>query len=346
MTDKILSISIASYNAEKDISRCLESMIDTSVIDLLDIIVVNDGSIDKTFEVASKYAVQFPNSIRVIDKKNGGHGSTINVGIVEAEGKYFKIVDSDDWVDKDGIESLVKFLSKTDVDLVVNPFHIRTLNNINRCSLTNLRPQNINANEILHADQLTGSENLYMHSMTFKTAILKKVGPVIDEHCFYVDMEYCIYPLIYVNSICFQDYSVYQYLLGSQTQSVSISNLIKRRNEHKRVILSLIKFYTNSIFINQNICAPIKKIIFKRICQAIEGQYWIYLRMGNKCAKIEMDEFSEIVKKYSFEREIYKESKLKHVFIKCLILSNNSIFELLSLLYKIERKLFRKFSDN
>lgn len=69
MTDKILSISIASYNAEKDISRCLESMINTSVIDLLDIIVVNDGSIDKTFEVASKYAVQFPNSIRVIDKK-------------------------------------------------------------------------------------------------------------------------------------------------------------------------------------------------------------------------------------------------------------------------------------
>lgn len=72
MTDKILSISIASYNAEKDISRCLESMINTSVIDLLDIIVVNDGSIDKTFEVASKYAVQFPNSIRVIDKKMEG----------------------------------------------------------------------------------------------------------------------------------------------------------------------------------------------------------------------------------------------------------------------------------
>ena len=121
--NKILTISIASYNAEKDIPRCLDSFIQTTVFDKLDIIVVNDGSSDNTSQVASEYAKKYPNSIRVVDKENGGHGSTINTGITYAKGKYFKIVDSDDWVNKDGLEDLVSYLENNDIDLVINPFH-------------------------------------------------------------------------------------------------------------------------------------------------------------------------------------------------------------------------------
>lgn len=340
MKDKILTISIASYNAEKDISRCLESMIKTSVFDYLDIIVVNDGSTDKTSEIASKYAIKFPNSIRLIDKKNGGHGSTINVGILEAKGKYFKIVDSDDWVDKDGIENLVNFLSVSDVDLVMNPYHTINFNSLKRVDLIDPCPQYIKKNDILLIEQLRGYEELYMHSMTFKTEIMQKVGPVIDEHCFYVDMEYCIYPLVYTKSVCYLETPVYQYLLGSQTQSVSVSSIVKRRNEHKRVLSSLINFYVKNFIKNSNYVNSVKNIIYKRISQAIETQYVIYLFMGGKIAKREMDDFSNFLKNFEFEFPFSNTITLKSIFMAILISSNTFTFLMLSLFYKNIKKIW------
>ena len=122
--NKVLSISVAAYNAAQDLSRCLDSLVNTSVADFLDIIVVNDGSKDETLALARSYEQRYPDIIRVIDKENGGHGSTINASIPEAMGKYYKIVDSDDWVDKEGLERLVHALMETEADLVLNPFHI------------------------------------------------------------------------------------------------------------------------------------------------------------------------------------------------------------------------------
>ena len=240
---KILTISIASYNAEKDIPRCLESFIRTSVLNKLDIIVVNDGSSDNTYKIASEYAKNYPNSIRVIDKENGGHGSTINAGISYAKGKYFKIVDSDDWVDKDSIEKLVNYLENSNVDLVFNPFHTVNYSDHRKLDLIDVKPQYIKYHKIIKASELHGTESFHMHSMTFKTDLMKKVGPIIDEHCFYVDLEYCIYPLTYINSIVYLEDPVYEYLIGSSSQSVSTISFIKRRNEHKRVVQSLISYY-------------------------------------------------------------------------------------------------------
>lgn len=334
MNNKVLSISIASYNAEKDISRCLESMICTSVFDVLDIIVVNDGSKDKTSEVAHKYAKKYPNSIRVIDKTNGGHGSTINTGIIEAKGKYFKIVDSDDWVDKKGLELLVDYLSRNDIDLVMNPFHMIAFSDKRKLKLIDSRPSKINASEVIEVGMLSGNEDLYMHSMTFKSDLLKQAGPIIDEHCFYVDMEYCIYPLPLVKSIVYLDYSVYQYLLGSQAQSVSLDSLVKRRNEHKKVIVSLISYY-NSHFLNQNVCPSVQKLVYKRICCAIRVQYNIYLNMGSKNAKNEMDEFSEYLNKIGFVYEIFEKSYLKKLFLKLVYKSDFAVFKNLALIYRI-----------
>ena len=97
--EKILTISIAAYNAEKDIARCLDSLIATGIIEKLDVVIVNDGSVDQTAEIANSYVKKYVNSIRLINKQNGGHGSTINASIKVAKGKYYKILDSDDWVE-------------------------------------------------------------------------------------------------------------------------------------------------------------------------------------------------------------------------------------------------------
>lgn len=101
---KILTVSIAAYNADWCLKKCLDSFIASKYLDLLDIIVVNDGSKDNTAAIASEYVKKFSASIRLINKENGGHGSTINTSIDNAMGKYFKIVDSDDWVDTEALD--------------------------------------------------------------------------------------------------------------------------------------------------------------------------------------------------------------------------------------------------
>ena len=95
---KILSITIPSYNVEKYIDKCVQSMLVDSILDDIEILIVNDGSKDSTPEIAKGYVEKYPQTVRLIDKENGGHGSTINAGIREATGKYFKVVDGDDWL--------------------------------------------------------------------------------------------------------------------------------------------------------------------------------------------------------------------------------------------------------
>lgn len=120
--NKILTITVPSYNTEKYIDECMPFLLDDSIVDDIEILVVSDGSKDKTVEVATKWSEKYPQTIRVIEKENGGHGSTINRGILEARGKYFKVVDGDDWVKTENLVKLVEFLKETDVDLINNPY--------------------------------------------------------------------------------------------------------------------------------------------------------------------------------------------------------------------------------
>ena len=84
-------------------------MINSKEFSKLDIIVVNDGSTDQTVEITNKYVEKYKQSIRLINKENGGHGSTINTSIKHAKGKYYKILDSDDWVNSENLNRLVAF---------------------------------------------------------------------------------------------------------------------------------------------------------------------------------------------------------------------------------------------
>ena len=121
---KILTIVVPSYNTELYIDECLPTIISSKSIDDIEILLVNDGSTDNTLKKARYFEELYPQSIRVIDKENGGHGSVINRGIKEATGKYFKVIDGDDWVDTAAFNQLVSCLKRVDVDLVMNPYII------------------------------------------------------------------------------------------------------------------------------------------------------------------------------------------------------------------------------
>lgn len=292
---KILTISIASYNCESTLEKCLDSMVFSKCIDELEIIIVNDGSKDKTLQIANRYADMYPDSISVIDKENGGHGSTINASLLKATGKYYKIVDSDDWVETENLEKLVEFLKSSDTDLIVNSYY-------------EFNPQSSEKNLVPIAKHRFDFKKPYdyesvaldfdephMHKLTFKTALVKEMGPTIDENCFYVDIEYVGFLLSKVKTICFLDFPIYDYLLGYDGQSVSIPSMIKRREQHKKVVYRMLSFY-ESINEQNN-----KKEFLRRYIASLTGrQYKIYLYLPIEEGKKEFIEFDKTIPDYIF----------------------------------------------
>lgn len=290
MTEKILTISIASYNAEKYLDKCLSSLVHAKSLDKLEIFVVNDGSTDNTINIAENYRCNYPGSIFVIDKENGGHGSTINSSISASTAKYFKIVDADDWVETDNLDNLIGFLSNTECDIVLNPYYEVDALDENKkvLKLPHDLDQNYE-NRSIKFNEFCKHINLAMHSMTIKTEVVKKMGPVIDEHCFYVDLEYILLPLLYMNTVSILKYPIYDYLLGTSTQSMNIKNMQKRRDQHLKVIKRVTNFYeTNSSIL---LGSEIGNLIKKRILSAILLQYILYLKMEDKSIRDECISF-------------------------------------------------------
>ena len=329
--EKILTISIAAYNAESDISRCLDSLINSGVLEKLDVVVVNDGSKDQTSKIVKEYVEKYKDSIHMIDKENGGHGSTINSSIKVAEGKYYKILDSDDWVDSNNLAKLVCYLEANNVDLVLNPYHEVAYSDHSVKKMVEMERNQLEYEIKYDIKKLSEKCVLFMHSLTFKTDVIKKMGSIIDEHCFYVDMEYSIFPMLYVRDFVYLDYSVYQYLLGSQTQSMNIQNMIKRREQHLKVIKRLIEFYNNN---ESKLCINLRNIIRLRIKYAVYQQYKIYFSMSEKNALLEVKKFDSWLKKANLD--LY--SGVSCRFMKIINLNRKTNYAFFTLTVKILNK--------
>ena len=131
--DKILSIIIPTYNMEEYLSYCIESIIIPSINEI-EVLIINDGSKDKSINIAKSFADKFPDSIKVIDKENGNYGSCVNVGLKKSNGKYIRILDADDCFVRENFEEFVSFLKTIDSDLVLSSFAI-TYQNIEITSI-------------------------------------------------------------------------------------------------------------------------------------------------------------------------------------------------------------------
>lgn len=285
---KTLSISVAAYNAEKCLETCLDSFMISEIMEEIEVLIINDGSTDGTTEIAEKYVSQYPNTFILINKENGGHGSTINTGIKVASGKYFKLVDADDWVEKEGLIRLVNKLKTIDTDAVLSPYykvHADSMNKeINYC----IKGFNEPIDEILDIDSIQSEFALGMHGLTYRTTLLQENFTAIDEHCFYVDMEYLVFYFRLVKSIFISDVPVYDYLVGTNEQSVNITNMIKRREQHLRVCKHIINYYHSQ----EN-----TKIVQNIINDMINVEYLVLLAIPDfKQSKRELLSFEEYLK--------------------------------------------------
>ncbi|KAB2657537.1 glycosyltransferase [Brucella tritici] len=246
-SDKLLSIVIPTYNMEALLPRCLDSMLPPSQLDRLEIIIVNDGSKDRSLEIAREYERLYPNTVTVVDKENGGHGSCINTGIAIASGRYFKIVDADDWLDPLDLVRHMVFLENHDADMVVTNY-VRTYDNGDGSVVSysdRLNESEYSADKFYRAlmRDTTSTSYMHMHAITYKTDILKRYDVRITEKSFYVDQEYISFPQKYVKNVFYDNGILYRYYIGRPGQSVDPAIVRKREPDNRRVLSNIIKLY-------------------------------------------------------------------------------------------------------
>ena len=211
---KVLTVVIPSYNVEAYLADTLESFISEEIMEDVEVLIVNDGSKDSTPEIAEQFEQRYPQTFRLINKENGGHGSTINRGIEEAKGAYFKVVDGDDWVDTEDFTEMVKRLRNETADYVVTKYY--KVNDKTKEKTVEAFPY-FEEHPSCTFDECAGQSEIPMHALVIRTAILQDHHIRLDEHCFYVDNEYITFPVPYVEKVQYYDLTVYMYRLAVAT---------------------------------------------------------------------------------------------------------------------------------
>lgn len=288
---KLLSIVIPAYNVEKYLDEAIAPYLRLKSPERIEVLIVNDGSTDGTLERAKKYEDQYPEFIKVIDKKNGGHGSTINAGIREATGKYFKVVDGDDWVDTTALEHLLEIMEQSNSDMIATGFVI-VCQDVDQEEVIHIRHVEY-GKEYHFKDICSQIDYIRMHSTIFRTEILKTNHIELDEHCFYVDVEHDLYPLRWVDTITFYDELLYRYRIGRPGQSMNVKSMVKNRENHERVLRHVLKMVESGQYPE-----TVEEYIMKKLEEMVNIQYSILIYLGtNAAAKKELVKFDRWLKK-------------------------------------------------
>ena len=324
---KILTISVAAYNVEKTLDQTLNSMNDSRVLDDLEVLIIDDGSKDDTFKIAQKYQNLAPQTFKYIKKENGGHGSTVNKGIELATGKYFKVVDGDDWVDTDALVEFIHKLKKVDSDLIltnhveVYPSHSQKINLISGMVPEKEYTWN---NEI-------DIKRVVLHTLTVKTKLLRENQVHITEHCYYVDVEFVVWATYVSNTIMYFDLYLYQYRLGEKNQSVSKKNMLKNVRMQEKVSYQLVKLYDR--FVKKNIMPSNKEeTIFRTFKRSVGSTMRTFLLYKNSEAKANIIKFDRNIKDIS-DTSFRKLNEDK--FIKITRKDNYSLIPIIRFFYNI-----------
>jgi glycosyltransferase involved in cell wall biosynthesis len=252
---------------ERYLKRCLNSIIIPEILDKIEVIIVNDGSTDNSLSIAKSYANKYPHSMIVIDKQNGNYGSCINVALKIATGKYFKILDADDWFDSDSFAQLINKIQNVDVDMILTNFSREKRNGTSQVIVKNTT--NIVDNFAYEFRKYDFRKNkftdlLSMHSIAYKTILLKQINYIQTEGISYTDTEYCFYPLEYVKDFIFFDIVLYRYYIGREGQTISELSLIKNKNNLYKILARMIEYFS---FQNKNITDIREQqcIVFERL---------------------------------------------------------------------------------
>ena len=315
--EPVLSIVIPSYNVEQYILRTLKSIVENNELaGKIEILVVNDGSKDNTVGVVKQFIKEEAGNnclIRLIDKENGGHGSTINVGIQEAHGKYLRIIDGDDWVNTKDLEKLIKILEEENSDIVLTDYSedIYVNNTVSlhkKCLYDFMEEGKQYTFDDLYRNYGFGEWGPVMASSNIKLSKLRAANFKLSEKSFYVDMEFNAFYLPEIETITYYDLDIYRYYIGRAQQSTNIKTFSKSAAQHRKVIVNIINF------VNRTEMSQMKKdyIYEKLIDPMLSTQYGYLLRTGDLKKLISFDhivrdniskrEYANFIKKISVNK--------------------------------------------
>ena len=242
---KLITFAVPCYNSAAYMRHCIETLL--SAGEQAEIILVDDGSTkDDTPAICDEYAAKYPTIVKAIHQENGGHGEGVNQGIRNASGMYYKVVDSDDWLDTDCLQKVLAKLSAlverhTAPDLMICNYVYEHVEDGTSYTVryTNVFPEN-RLFSWMHVRHFRPDQNLLMHSVIYRTEVLRQCGMVLPKHTFYVDNIFVYQPLPYVKSMYYMDLDLYRYFIGRADQSVNESVMIGRVDQQLRVTKHMI----------------------------------------------------------------------------------------------------------
>ena len=297
----VLSICVPVYNLSWHLRHVLDSLLGHEKANKLEVIVVNDGSKDDTADVARELMEQYNDPdhpvVSLIDKENGGHGSTVNAALAVARGKYFKIVDCDDRVFKPDFVKLIDILEESSDDIVLCNYSEDRMSD-GRLILAEFYNAMVPGVSYRFEDLCYEGYGFkkygpILHTGYFNTEMLKKTDFKLDEHCFYVDMEFDLYAVVNAETVSYYPLNVYQYAVGREDQSVSKKSFMKNFKNHETVIFTMLDYMEahpeisdlKTDYINNKLITPLLKM-----------QYQILIDWMQDAE--EFNKFDEKMKKY------------------------------------------------
>lgn len=276
MSEKLLTIAIASYNVEKVLSRCLDSLIiEPFMMKKVQVLIINDGSKDKTLEIAKTYENRFPGYFFAIDKENGNYGSVMNKALSIADGKYFRTLDADDWYETKEYYNFVKLLDDTDADLIITErYDYHEITGKKELLSIGELPTSIDLNARLVSDELEKlGKCINVPNFTYKTSLLRNSGLKWLEGICYTDTMFDLWPLPLVETIRIEKLPLYSYLIGTNEQSMSPMNM-RRNYLHFVAVAEAVIDYINENYDDNLPCSKMMYFFLYQITVFVYGDIW------------------------------------------------------------------------
>lgn len=244
---KYITFTIPSYNSREYMRHVIDNLV--AVGEDIEVIIVNDGSTDDTGKIADEYQKKYPTIVKAIQKENGGHGSGVMAGINAATGLFYKVVDSDDWVETKDVIDMLDLIKK----------HINKGINVD-LYITNYVYEHASDNSqyVMHYRKCLPLETPFkwsemkrvkletvflMHSLMYRLDKLKESGMELPNHTFYVDDIYAYVPLPHMETIFYHDLDFYHYFIGREDQSINYGTMCKRYEQQMRVFKIMFTSY-------------------------------------------------------------------------------------------------------
>lgn len=254
---KLLSVAVPCYNSQEYMKNCIDSLLEGQ--DLVEIIIVDDGSKDNTAAIADEYAAKYPDIVKAVHQENGGHGEAVNTGLCNATGLYFKVVDSDDWVNKEAYLAILDKLREITggpqtLDMMISNF-VYEKQGAKRKKVMRYKSY-MPENKIFtwkEMGRMPVGKYILMHSVIYRTGLLRDCGLELPKHTFYVDNLFVYQPLPHVQTMYYMDVNFYRYFIGREDQSVHEDVMIRRIDQQLFVNRIMIDTIAGAKNIEKNI---------------------------------------------------------------------------------------------